>query len=106
MGGGVLETFAFSEIYKEIKDFNIKVSIHFWRTSNGAEVDFVLEKGAKLFPIEVKSNIKIDSYAIRGIKSFMETYGSHKVPFGIIFYRGDKVKFVDRKILGVPLQMI
>lgn len=104
--GSILETFTFSEIYKEVKDFNKKVSIYFWRTSNGAEVDFILEKGTKLYPIEVKSNIKIDSFATRGLKSFMEAYGSHKVPFGVVFYRGDKVKYLDRKILAVPLQLI
>ena len=103
--GGILETFVFSEIYKEIKDLNKKLPIHFWRTSNGAEVDFVIERGNKLYPIEVKSSIKLDSYSIRGLKSFIETY-TKRVPFGIVFYMGDKIRFVEKNILSVPVQMI
>lgn len=104
--GAILETFVFSEIYKNIKDLSKRVSIYFWRTSNGAEVDFILENGPNLYPIEVKSKVKIDSFTIKGIKSFIETYGSKKVPFGIVFYMGDRVKFVEKNILCIPLQML
>lgn len=102
--GEILETFVFSEIYKEVKDISKRLSIYFWRTSNGAEVDFVIESGSKLYPIEIKSNVKIDPLSIRGLKSFVESYKS-KVPYGIVFYRGERVKFVEKNILAIPLQI-
>ena len=103
--GAILETFVFSEIYKEIKDLTSRILLYFYRTSNGAEVDFILEKGMNLYPIEVKSSIKIESQDIRGIKSFMETYPK-KVPYGIVFYRGERIKYIDKNILCIPLQML
>lgn len=101
--GNILETFVFSELYKEIKDITPKPSLHFWRTNNGAEVDFIISSGNKLFPIEVKSAIKIDHLAIRGLRSFMESNSRSIIPFGIVFYRGDKLAFIDKKIITIPL---
>lgn len=102
--GELLETFVFSEVYKEIKDLSKKIPIYFWRTSNGAEVDFVLEVGNRLYPIEVKSSIKVDHLMLRGLKSFIESYKS-KVLFGIVFYRGEKVRYIEKNILAIPLQV-
>lgn len=103
--GNILETFVYSEIYKEIKDLNQSISLYFFRTSNGAELDFVLEKAQNLYPIEVKSSIRIDSRDLRGIKSFNEIYGK-RVPFSIVFYRGEEVKYLEKNVLAVPLQIL
>ncbi|MBI2995110.1 MAG: ATP-binding protein [Candidatus Melainabacteria bacterium] len=98
--GKILETFLFSELYKEIKDITPKPSINFWRTSNGAEVDFVIASGKNIYPIEVKSGFKINHYELRGIQSFMESY--QNVPFGIVIYRGQEPILVDKKIIALP----
>lgn len=98
--GKILETFLFSELYKEIKDITPKPSINFWRTNNGAEVDFVITTGKKLYPIEVKSSFKINHYELRGMQSFMESY--QNVPFGIVIYRGQESILVDKKIIAIP----
>ena len=82
-----------------------KPGLTFWRTNNGAEVDFIIESKQKLFPIEVKSSIRIDGLALRGLKSFMEAEGD-KVSFGIVFYRGDDIQFLTKEILAVPLTLL
>ncbi|PIV18871.1 MAG: ATPase [Elusimicrobia bacterium CG03_land_8_20_14_0_80_50_18] len=49
-------------------------SLHYWRTLDKAEVDFVLEKGRTVIPVEVKfSNLKTVSVP-RSMRSFIEKY--------------------------------
>jgi uncharacterized protein len=103
--GHILETFVCSELHKEIKDMEVPATLNFWRTNNGAEVDFIIEYGRKLYPIEIKTSAQINSTELRGLESFMEAE-SKKVPFGIVIYRTDKVQFLKKNILGVPLNLV
>jgi len=48
--------------------------IHYWRTKDGAEVDFVINRGAKLMPIEVKyKRLKKPAYS-RSFFNFINRY--------------------------------
>ncbi len=49
--GSLHENFVFAELAKKGE------SVKFWNTKSGAEVDFVVEKGGKTIPIEVKSRL-------------------------------------------------
>lgn len=104
--GNILETWVFSEIYKSIKDLSSKPNLNFYRTKNHAEVDFVLRSGKKLIPIEVKTSYQISHLHLRGINSFMDSYDSYDIPYGIVIHRGEKVSFLSDKILGLPITLI
>ena len=54
MGGAIMETAVLSEIVKTLVHRGSDPQVYFWRTSAGSEVDFVVETGGKLVPIEVK----------------------------------------------------
>jgi predicted AAA+ superfamily ATPase len=54
MGGAIMETAVFSEIYKSLVHQGLDPQIHFWRTRAGSEVDFLVEHGSRLVPVEVK----------------------------------------------------
>jgi len=48
--------------------------IHYWRTTDGAEVDFVVDKGSGILPVEVKySNLKAPMIT-RSFRNFIEKY--------------------------------
>jgi len=83
-----------------------KPSIYYWRTNNGAEVDFIIEKNDFLVPIEVKSAIQIRPSSIRGLKSFSESQEEGKVPFSIVLYRGEEVIYLNNSTLAVPLGIL
>ena len=53
MGGAILETAVFSEIFKTLTHCGMNPRIYFWRTLSGSEVDFVVEVAGQLTPIEV-----------------------------------------------------
>lgn len=54
MGGALFETHVLAEILKRFSHRARHVQIHFWRTRDGQEVDFLVETDGKIFPVEVK----------------------------------------------------
>ena len=48
--------------------------IHFWRTKDGSEVDFLIDDGSKIIPIEVKYSEFKKSTIKRSLRSFIEKY--------------------------------
>jgi len=98
-----LEAHVFTELYKEIKDMVPRPSLYYWRTNNGAEVDFVIEYDKRLYPVEVKSSVQVKSSSIRGIKSFSEAQKNISIPFSIVLYRGEEVVYLNESTLAVPL---
>ncbi|HQU59935.1 MAG: ATP-binding protein [Phaeodactylibacter sp.] len=49
-------------------------SIHFWRTQTQAEVDFVVNRGRDLLPVEVKSSLMDQPKVGRSLHSFLQKY--------------------------------
>ncbi|KAA6338999.1 hypothetical protein EZS27_013028, partial [termite gut metagenome] len=71
------------------------IPLLYWKNDNTAEVDFVIQKGVDVIPIEVKSGVRVRSKSL-GI--FMEKY---KCPYGI---RISKKNFgFENGIKSVPL---
>ncbi len=100
--GAILETHVYTELIKELINFIPKPSLYYWRTNNGAEVDFIINTGQKLIPIEVKSASSILPFHLRGMKSFMSAE-KEKVDFGIFLYRGKEIVLLAENILAIPL---
>ncbi len=93
--GSLHENFIFLELIK--KDYEVK----YWRTKAKAEVDFVIEKEGKIYPIEVKSII-ID---LKIGKSFLSFVGAYRPEKGFILSLGKvgKRKVGKTEILFNPI---
>lgn len=72
--GTMREQFVFWELKKNM---DIRFSLNYWRTADGMEVDFVLQKDAELLPIEVKSAWKPGKLP-SGLRSFLRLYPETK----------------------------
>lgn len=70
--GLIFQNFIYNKIKKETEE-NLK-SINFWRTKEGAEVDFVVRDGLSLLPIEVKFSNFLKTEITRSFRSFMNDY--------------------------------
>ncbi|MFA5817631.1 MAG: ATP-binding protein [Bacteroidales bacterium] len=49
-------------------------NVHYWRTADGAEVDFVLDRKNSLLPVEVKYSTLSAPLITRSMRSFIEKY--------------------------------
>ena len=66
-----------------------KTEILFWRTTKGAEVDFVIETGRRLLPVEVKAAASVHPGDVRHLHTFLDEY-SDMAQRGIILYEAKK----------------
>lgn len=97
--GFLFENFVYNNLYINL---NATMSrVHFWRTQDKAEVDFVLEVGDTAIPIEVKYHPIQKSDTTRSFKSFLNKYHPNKgyvVHLGKTFedrYNNTRVIFVS-----------
>ena len=88
MGGAIMETAVLSEIIRTLIHRGIEPQVYFWRTMAGTEVDFVVETGAGLIPIEVKLSATPRPAMGNAIRTFQEDIGSAAMP-GYVVHPGD-----------------
>lgn len=74
------------------------IPLLYWKNDNTAEIDFVIQKGADVIPVEVKSGIRVRS---KSLTIFMEKY---KSPYG---FRISKKNFgYENNIKSIPLYAV
>lgn len=88
MGGAILETAVLSEVVRTLTHRGIEPRIWFWRTTAGTEVDFVVESGGKLIPIEVKLSGTPRTGMASAIRTFQRDLGAAAGP-GYVVHPGD-----------------
>jgi len=74
--GQIFENFVYN-ILKEKYRYNA-ASLHFWRTKDKAEVDFIIDSGNSLLPIEVKYKKMKQAEIKRSLRNFIEKYKPEK----------------------------
>jgi uncharacterized protein len=75
--------------------------VFYWRTSNGEEVDFVIESGDTLLPIEVKTANKPRTQDAKNLRAFRDEYGRRCRP-GLVLHTGDSIEWLAPGILACP----
>ena len=55
LAGAMLETWAFAQLLRNFGNRGTRMDITYYRDSSGAEVDFILQDGNTLYPMEVKA---------------------------------------------------
>ena len=69
--GPLLETWVATELWKALPE---GATLHFWRSSSGAEVDFVVVRGDRILPVEVKASRLGRPVFSRSLRSFLDAY--------------------------------
>jgi predicted AAA+ superfamily ATPase len=88
MAGVIFETAVLAELLKGLGGRGLDPEVYFWRTSTGAEVDFVVDTGAVLVPIEVKTSATPRPAMAAGIVAFRELLGAKAAP-GYVVHAGE-----------------
>ncbi len=88
MSGPIMETAVLSEIVKTLTHRGEAPRVYFWRTRAGTEVDFVIEAGGKLVPVEVKVSGTPRSAMANAIRTFRKDHGEAAAP-GYVVHSGD-----------------
>lgn len=54
LSGAILETWIYGQLYRSFANRGIMPRLSYFRTGNGAEVDFLIEQDGCIYPLEVK----------------------------------------------------
>jgi hypothetical protein len=104
--GGLLEQFVVQEIRKLIGFSGMQAAAYHFRTSDGYEVDMVLEgPDQALVGIEIKASANIDARSFRGLKMLADT-AKNRFHRGILLYMGEKVLPFGDRMTAAPISML
>ena len=78
-----------------------RAELGYWRTSLGEEVDFVIEAGGKLLPIEVKSTTRPRLSDATHLRTFRTEYGK-KARAGLLLHTGNTLEWLAPDVLAAP----
>lgn len=85
--GFLFQNFVYNILKEKVGDTSNQ--IHHWRTTNKAEVDFVLDKNTQVIPVEVKYRTLGTPEATRSFQNFISTYHPSN---GYIVQLGDNMQ--------------
>jgi predicted AAA+ superfamily ATPase len=86
--GALFENMAVIEALKFFWHRGKRAALHFYRDSDGNEVDLLLELPGGVFPIEVKAGETVNPDFFRGLKAFARLYHRPPPNGGALLYGG------------------
>lgn len=101
MTGAILETYAFTQILKSYWHNGRDASIYFYRDSEQKEIDFLIEKTGKLYPIEVKKTATPSLLDIKNFASLKDA--KFEVGQGaVLCLRGERIP-LSKSVTAIPV---
>ena len=100
-GGAHLENLVLNDLLAW-RDARIeRAELGYWRTTIGEEVDFVIEAGGKLLPIEVKATARPRLADAAHLRTFRAEYGK-KARAGLLLHAGSTLEWLAPDVLAAP----
>jgi hypothetical protein len=104
--GGLLESFVAMEIVKQAGWSMDPPTLYYFRTHEGDEVDFVLERrDGALVGIEVKSAATVSAADFKGLRALAEVAG-RRFRRGIVLYTGAEVVPFGSGLFALPVEAL
>lgn len=104
--GAVVENFVTMEILKQASVSDARPAIYHYRTSEGLEVDTVIEpRGGPIYGVEVKAAATLTARDTRGLRSLAATLGD-EFGAGVILHTGNESVRLAPKIWALPISVL
>jgi predicted AAA+ superfamily ATPase len=98
--GGIFESFVVAELIKARLNQGEPRSLHFWRDSNGNEVDVIAELGPKLLPIEIKSGQTVNRDFFTGLERWKVLAGDRATTPALVYGGTGSLVHRDINVFG------
>ena len=105
MGGTILEAAVLSEITRTLTHRGLRPRVYFWRTTAGTEVDFVVDMGGRLVPIEVKRSGTPRPAMARSLRAFRRDLGERALP-GYLVHAGSVALPLGSGVKALPFSRL
>jgi len=104
--GQLLETFVFQELRRQASWHDEPLAFFHYRDKDGAEVDIVIERGARaLVGVEVKASATVTVADFRGMRKLREAAGK-RFAAGVVLYDGEITASFGGGFFAVPLRAL
>ncbi len=103
--GAAIETFVLQELRKQASYSRTKPDFYHFRTASNIEVDFVLESGADVVGIEVKSSASVGPNDFKGLHELKNEVQS-RFRRGVVLYLGEDTVPFARDLHAVPVSKL
>jgi uncharacterized protein len=104
--GALLETFVVTEVLKQLGWTSQRVEAHHYRTSDGLEVDLVLEAAdGRVCAIEVKAGSQLTPGTLRGLERLRDRLGDRFVT-GMVLNSGTHAQQVGDRLAVAPVDAL
>ena len=100
--GNLFENMAVMEALKYRYNQGKRDNLHFYRDSNGNEIDLIYSKGKDLLPIEIKAGQTVTSAYFKGLKKFQSLFPD-LLPWPGFLVHGGETEQPRQKIKVMPL---
>lgn len=104
--GAIFETWVINTIHQQFATLEVPPMTYHWRSSGGAEVDLILERNGKLYPIEIKCKTNLTKGDLSGMVAFRNTYKEDLIMPGLIIYAGSEPYKLDINTLAIPWTLL
>lgn len=104
--GNLLETFVVGEVRKQVSWLDEPVALGHWRTSDGVEVDLVMEfDDGQVVAFEVKANERATKPDFRGLDQLRERLGD-RFRAGVVFTTGGRSYTYSDRLHVMPIDRL
>jgi uncharacterized protein len=103
--GPLFETAVFGALTRAVAHRGGRTSIWFWRTSSGHEVDFLIEDGMTLIPIEAKLTATPRPSHATGLEKFMDLFPDRAKKGYLVCLCKERFD-ITRRVQAVPLDAL
>ncbi len=97
--GRIWETFIIETLLKGFQNQLIRVEPFYYRTSNQAEIDLILEGDFGILPIEIKSGTLTPKKRLVVLDNFIQ---EHNLSLGLVINNSNEVAWLTKHILQIP----
>ncbi len=101
--GALFETWVWGEIRKLLA-LSHGIDSHFYRTSTGQEVDFLLNRGSQYWGIECKWSETLQKDDFKSLTHMTESIGPNSR--GLILYTGKTIFLFSETLMAVPIGLL
>ncbi|MDP2135837.1 MAG: ATP-binding protein [Sulfuritalea sp.] len=98
--GGIFESFVISELVKAGLNRGERPTLHFWRDSNGNEVDVIADVGPKMLPVEIKSGQTLNRDFFAGLERWQALAGELAATPALVYGGSGTLVHRDIKVYG------
>ena len=104
MNGALLENYVVSEIMKSYQNSTVEPYLYYYRDRDGKEIDLLMERDGKLFPLEIKKTANPEKKLTR-VFSVIEKSPLQRGT-GAVLCMAERLSAFDRDNLIVPIWLI